>query len=398
MPVSAGQLTCPKPLRHPGCPAPRSRNPSCAARSSSSAWSRGSPSTAATAVVAVALPLPGDALPRRAARAGSSKPSARSTGIDRVDVDLRDMTDDELVALGRLLKGVSQPRRRPTRCRSSTPPHAAAPPPRVNPFTDARTRVLAVVVGQGRRRQVVGHHQPLDRARAARPPRRRGRRRRVGLLDAADARHRARRPALIDDVIVPPEANGVRLISMGFFAREDQAGHLARARCCTRRSSSSSPTSTGTSPTTSSSTCRPAPATSRSRSRSSCRAPRCSSSPPRSRRRSGSRSARRRWRRRSTSQVIGVIENMSWFTGDDGKRYELFGAGGGEELADELGVPLLGQLPLVPALREGGDDGRPIVVADPDGEVARCSVTSPSASTPSSRPGAPSRTPPSLTA
>src|SRR4029453_11368411 len=49
--------------------------------------------------------------------------------------------------------------------------------------------------------------------------------------------------------------------------------------------------------------------------------------------------------------VIGVIENMSWFRGDDGKRYELFGAGGGQELADQLGVPLLGQVPLVPALR-----------------------------------------------
>ncbi|MGA1034429.1 MAG: Mrp/NBP35 family ATP-binding protein [Ilumatobacteraceae bacterium] len=69
--------------------------------------------------------------------------------------------------------------------------------------------------------------------------------------------------------------------------------------------------------------------------------------------------------------VRGVIENMSWFTGDDGKRYELFGAGGGAELADELDVPLLGQLPLVPALREGGDDGRPITAVEPDSEAAR---------------------------
>jgi ATP-binding protein involved in chromosome partitioning len=66
--------------------------------------------------------------------------------------------------------------------------------------------------------------------------------------------------------------------------------------------------------------------------------------------------------------VKGVIENMSWFTGDDGKRYELFGSGGGQELADEIGVPLLGQRPLTPALREGGDDGLPIVAVDPDGE------------------------------
>jgi ATP-binding protein involved in chromosome partitioning len=68
--------------------------------------------------------------------------------------------------------------------------------------------------------------------------------------------------------------------------------------------------------------------------------------------------------------VKGVIENMSWFTGDDGKRYEIFGSGGGQELADQLGVPLLGKLPLVPELREGGDDGIPITVADPGSESA----------------------------
>jgi ATP-binding protein involved in chromosome partitioning len=70
-------------------------------------------------------------------------------------------------------------------------------------------------------------------------------------------------------------------------------------------------------------------------------------------------------------QVRGVIENMSWFTGDDGKRYELFGAGGGAELAAELDVPLLAQLPLVPALRAGGDEGRPIAAVDPASETGR---------------------------
>ena len=69
--------------------------------------------------------------------------------------------------------------------------------------------------------------------------------------------------------------------------------------------------------------------------------------------------------------VKGIIENMSWFTGDDGKRYEIFGSGGGQELADELGVPLLGQIPLLPRLREGGDDGRPITAVDPESEPAR---------------------------
>ncbi len=66
----------------------------------------------------------------------------------------------------------------------------------------------------------------------------------------------------------------------------------------------------------------------------------------------------------------GVVENMSWFSGVDGTRYELFGRGGGQELADELGVPLLGQVPLVPELREGGDTGRPVTVSDPGGEAA----------------------------
>ena len=69
--------------------------------------------------------------------------------------------------------------------------------------------------------------------------------------------------------------------------------------------------------------------------------------------------------------VRGVIENMSWFTGDDGTRYELFGSGGGAELAAELDVPLLGQLPLVPELRIGGDEGRPITAVEPDSEAAQ---------------------------
>jgi ATP-binding protein involved in chromosome partitioning len=69
--------------------------------------------------------------------------------------------------------------------------------------------------------------------------------------------------------------------------------------------------------------------------------------------------------------VRGVIENMSWFTGDDGRRYEIFGAGGGQVLADDLGVPLLGQVPLVTALREGGDVGAPVTLTDPAGEASQ---------------------------
>ena len=69
-------------------------------------------------------------------------------------------------------------------------------------------------------------------------------------------------------------------------------------------------------------------------------------------------------------KVHGVIENMSWFTGDDGTRYEIFGSGGGANLADTLGVPLIGQVPLVPELRAGMDIGEPIAVADPTSEAS----------------------------
>jgi len=74
-------------------------------------------------------------------------------------------------------------------------------------------------------------------------------------------------------------------------------------------------------------------------------------------------------------EVIGVVENMAWFTGDDDKRYELFGAGGGAALAAELGVPLMTQIPLLPAMREGADHGRPLAVAAPRSEAAAAFTT-----------------------
>ncbi|MFV9672850.1 MAG: Mrp/NBP35 family ATP-binding protein [Acidimicrobiia bacterium] len=71
--------------------------------------------------------------------------------------------------------------------------------------------------------------------------------------------------------------------------------------------------------------------------------------------------------RRSHMPVVGVIENMAGFTTEEGRHYDLFGVGGGSELADQLGVPLLGQVPLDPNVVNGGDEGRPVVTADPDG-------------------------------
>jgi len=75
--------------------------------------------------------------------------------------------------------------------------------------------------------------------------------------------------------------------------------------------------------------------------------------------------------RKVNQDIIGVVENMSWFMGDDGTRYEIFGSGGGEALAAELEVPLLGTVPLVTAIREGADVGKPITMVEPDGDAAR---------------------------
>ncbi|MDQ3954695.1 MAG: Mrp/NBP35 family ATP-binding protein [Actinomycetota bacterium] len=69
--------------------------------------------------------------------------------------------------------------------------------------------------------------------------------------------------------------------------------------------------------------------------------------------------------------AVGVIENMSFFRGDDGKIYNIFGEGGGAALAKNLQVPLLGQVPIAPKLREFADHGAPIVLQDPDSEVAQ---------------------------
>ena len=71
--------------------------------------------------------------------------------------------------------------------------------------------------------------------------------------------------------------------------------------------------------------------------------------------------------RRSHMPVVGVVENMSGFTTEDGRHYPLFGSGGGLELAEHLGIPLLGQIPLDPNVVNGGDEGRPVVTEDPDG-------------------------------
>jgi ATP-binding protein involved in chromosome partitioning len=69
--------------------------------------------------------------------------------------------------------------------------------------------------------------------------------------------------------------------------------------------------------------------------------------------------------------LLGVAENMSYFIDPAGVKHTLFGVGGGVITAERLATTLLGQVPLLPGIREGGDNGRPVVVSDPQGEAAK---------------------------
>jgi ATP-binding protein involved in chromosome partitioning len=276
-------------------------------------------------------------------------------GVGSVDVDLTVMTDEEREALaGRLRHEHTGGDGQPTR---------------VNPFTDSTTRVIAIASGKGG----VGKSSVTTNLAVALAQRGRN----VAAVDADVWGFSMPRmlgidhpPVVIDDVILPPEANGVRLISMGFFAREDQPVvwrgpmlHKALEQFLTdvhwdepEYLVVDMPPGTGDIALSMAQflpraevivVTTPQPAAQRVAQRAAYMA------------------------QKVNLDVIGVIENMSWFRGDDGKAYELFGAGGGQELADQLEVPLLGQVPLVPELREGADEGRPIVVTDPDDEASQ---------------------------
>jgi ATP-binding protein involved in chromosome partitioning len=183
-----------------------------------------------------------------------------------------------------------------------------------------------------------------------------------------------RPPVVIDEMLVPPESHGVRCISMGFFAQEDQPViwrgpmlHKALEQFLTDVYWDEPdflvidlPPGTGDIALSLAQflprgevyvVTTPQPAAQRVAQRAAFMA------------------------QKVNLEVKGIIENMSWFSGDDGKRYEIFGAGGGQDLADRLEVPLLGQVPLLAEMREGGDAGNPIMVADPESEAAQVFAT-----------------------
>jgi len=319
-----------------------------------------------TAVVAIAEPLPDRG---HWARLEDAVRAAGLTvdGVERVDVDLRQMGEGELPEVARVLKGEPPPN--PLAVVDANAPVHEHPRPRVNPFTNARTRILAIASGKGG----VGKSSVTTNLSIALAQRGR----RVAVVDADVWGFSLPRmlgvthpPDLIDDVLVPPEVHGVDVISMGFFTREDEAVvwrgpmlHKALEQFLTDVHWGDPdylvidlPPGTGD--------------VSISIAQFLPRAEVVIVTTPqlaaqKVAQRAGVMAAK------VNLDVVGVIENMSWFRGDDGKRYELFGAGGGGELARRLGVPLLGQIPLVPALRTGGDEGVPIVVGAPDDEASQ---------------------------
>jgi ATP-binding protein involved in chromosome partitioning len=284
-------------------------------------------------------------------------------GISSVDLEFTVMTDEEREALRRKLHGD------PASTAGSQAAHGHAEG-RAIPFADPdnTTRCLLIASGKGG----VGKSSVTTNLAISLASRGKS----VAIVDADVWGFSIPRmlgvdrpPTVIDEMLVPPEAFGVRCISMGFFAKEDQpiiwrgpmlhkaleqfltdvfwddpdyllidlppgtgdialslAGFLPRGEVYVVTT--------------------PQPAAQRVAQRAAFMA------------------------QKVHLDVKGVIENMSWFTGDDGTRYEIFGAGGGEELAGRLEVPLLGKVPLVPELRAGGDAGRPISADDPTSEAA----------------------------
>jgi ATP-binding protein involved in chromosome partitioning len=71
------------------------------------------------------------------------------------------------------------------------------------------------------------------------------------------------------------------------------------------------------------------------------------------------------------TKIIGLIDNMSFFMGEDGKKYEIFGKGGVEKTAKEFNKDFLGEIPIFPEVGKYGDEGKPIVESDPDHKISK---------------------------
>lgn len=301
-------------------------------------------------VVLVALTIPG--CPLKDQLQGDVTAAAMSVeGVTGVDVSFTSMTDEERSALSADLRGPAGEAREITLAKAGS-----------------KTRVIGIASGKGGvgKSSVTAN---LAVALAAKGLR-------AGIIDAdvwgfsiPKMMGIDRPPTVLDDMLLPPEAYGVGVISMDFFVQPDQAVvwrgpmlHKALEQFLVDVHWGDldyllidMPPGTGDVAISISQylprseilvITTPQPTAQRVAVRAGLMA------------------------RKVNQDIVGVVENMSWFTGDDGKRYELFGSGGGAELAAQLDVDLLGQVPLVPELREGADVGRPIVAIDPEGEAA----------------------------
>lgn len=325
--------------------------------------------------VTIAIPAEGHPAPHELEAAVAAAIS--QAGAPTADVTLVAMGEEDEATLRARLHELGRPASAPADDVHAGHGHAghehgvAGPEPRSNPFADkeSRTRVIAIASGKGgvgKSSVTVNLAIALARRGAS-----------VAVLDAdvygfsvPSMLGMDRPPTLLGDMLVPPVAHGVRVISMGFFVDEDQAViwrgpmlHKALEQFLVDVHWGKPdfllidlPPGTGD---VSMSVAQflpraevlvvttPQPAAERVAQRAAVLA------------------------RQLRLPLRGVIENQSWFTGDDGKRYELFGSGGGEQLAKSLGVALLAKIPFLPALRQGGDDGSPIVASDPDGEAGQ---------------------------
>ena len=284
-------------------------------------------------------------------------------GVDSVRVTFDVMTDEERAKVRELMVGD------PSSTAGSQAAHGHAEG-RAIPFADpaSKTRVLLIASGKG------GVGKSSVTTNLAVSLAKRGNK--TAVVDADVWGFSIPRmlgidrpPVVIDSMLIPPDAHGVSCISMGFFAEEDQAViwrgpmlHKALEQFLTDVYWDDPdflvvdlPPGTGDISISLSQflpraevyvVTTPQPAAQRVAQRAAFMA------------------------QKVNLEVKGVIENMSWFTGDDGTRYELFGAGGGQELAERIDVPLLGRVPLLPQLREGSDAGQPIVSAAPESEAA----------------------------
>ncbi len=316
----------------------------------------------------VALPVaawPGtDALAEEIHRAAGAV-----AGVEEIELDFVVMTDEERAGLRQRLRGGTVEASAADDSHDHAGHgHAPAAPLPAFLAPDAKTRVIGVSSGKGGvGKSTVTVNLAIALAQAGYQ---------VGLLDADVYGFSVPKmlgtdhdPIIIGDMVIPTSAHGVKCLSMGYFVPDDQPViwrgpmlHKAIQQFLTDAYWGEPdfvlidmPPGTGDVALTLAEVMpraeiivvtTPQPAAQRVAQRSAFAA------------------------RRLKLSVRGVIENMSWFTGDDGKRYELFGSGGGATLAADLGIPLLGHVPLVNAVRQGGDEGRPVTAVDPDSETA----------------------------